>query len=180
MHHPDRPFGRDAVEIGAAHAPRAEIDRVESPADDRLRRIGERLLGLAQAFDDRLDRGHARPDAAIRVHAVVIADVDVGPHRAFEQVAVALDQAGHQHLVGEARVEPVRAPAGEVVEAAGAEDAAVAYRDVRRLGAGRVHREDALRAVDRDHAALRCEADESSQRPPRGIGLPAEHRARLR
>ncbi len=66
-------------------------------------------------------------------------------------MAVAFDEPGHQHLVGEAAIEPMLAPAGELRQAAGADDKTVAHGDMGRQRPRRIHGEDLAGLVDRDH-----------------------------
>ena len=105
----DRPGRARAVEVLHGHALAAEVDRVEAPGDQRL---GVRLafgghprVDLGQPRDHRVHRAQAAPDLARRVAAIEPAEIGAVPHAAFLQVAVAFDQPGHQHLVGEALVE---------------------------------------------------------------------------
>jgi hypothetical protein len=60
-------------------------------------------------------------------------------------VGVALDEAGRQHVVGEASLDPVRPPSGQFVQAARAEDAAAAHGDMGGGGAARIEGDDAAR-----------------------------------
>ena len=70
-----------------------------------------------------------------------------------------LDKARHNDLVRETIIELVVAPPREILERAGAEHAAVAHRDVGRLGAAGVHGEDPARGVDGDrHRGPSCTA----------------------
>ena len=69
-------------------------------------------------------------------------------------MAVAFDQARHQHLAGEALVQPVVAPAGQFLKRAGAENAAVAHRHMGGVRTGRVHGDDPGCRIDRGGYAL--------------------------
>ena len=69
----------------------------------------------------------------VGVGPVVEADVGFVPPAPLAAVAVALHEARQDDLVREAVVDLVRSPARELLEGAGAEDPAVADRDVARL-----------------------------------------------
>ncbi|MNE45346.1 hypothetical protein D3C80_1396260 [compost metagenome] len=142
MQHHHRARGRDLVQLLHRHARGAEVDGVEPPGKQRLVGVGELGLGFAQARDQGFEALQAGPQAAVRAAPVVIAGVDEIPHAAFEQVGVAFDQPGHQHLVGKAGVERGRAPALQLLGAAHAEDAAFAHGHMGRFGLHGVHGDD--------------------------------------
>ena len=152
--HADRASGGGAVEIMARAAALAVIDRVESPAGDRLRRIFESVAGGFQSRHRRIDRIRAGPCAPVRVGAVKVPDIDIAPIGAFRRVAVAFDQPGHEDFVREPGVERIRAPPFEFVNRSGPEDASVPDRDVSRLRPGGIHREDAPGGVDDSHREI--------------------------
>ena len=94
-------------------------------------------------------------------------DVGLVPAAALAAVAVALREARHDHLVGEPIIDGVRSPARELLEGAGAEDPAVADRDVARHGPAHVHGDDLAGGVDGEHgqqASSRTYALESCRR----------------
>ena len=88
-------------------------------------------------------------------------------------MTVAFDQARHQHLVREALVEAVVAPAGQFLQRAGAEDAAVPHRHMGGVRPGRVHGDDPGRRINGGgHAAgsLRAGIAEAGQAAAVRIG----------
>ena len=153
MGHRDRALCADAIEVVPVATAFAEIDRVEAPADQRLGRAAQMRLGLAQPLDHRLDRAGARPDATIRVAAIVKAAIDIAPVDALAEMAVAFDKARQDHLVAEALIEIEAAPTPEFIKGAGAQDAAIAHRDMGGVGAGRIHGDDAAGGVDDGHGS---------------------------
>ena len=152
VQHPDGALGRDLVQIVPVDAPAAIVDRVQRPAGERRGRRLDPVGGLAQPRHDFVDRFEAGPDRAFRVHPVEIAAIDIGPERAFHRVAVALHQAGHQHLVGEPLVQRIGAPPRKLVQRAGADNAAVAHRDMACVRPGGIHGDDLARGIDDGHA----------------------------
>ena len=151
--HRDRTLCTDAVEVVPVATALSEIDRIEAPADQWLGRARQMRLSLAQSLDHRLDRSGARPDAAIRITAVMKAAVDIAPVDALTDMAVALDETRHDHLVAEALIEIEATPAPEFIEGAGAKDAPVTHRDMGGVGAGRIHGDDAAGGVDDCHGS---------------------------
>ena len=151
MHDEDRARGGDAVEIPGVHPASVEEQRVETPRQQRLVGVGQRALGLLHPADDLVDGRKPGVDHAVGRHPIVEADVDLVPSAAFATVAVAFDQAGHDDLVREAVVDLVRSPARELFERSGAEDPAVANRDVARNGTADVHGDDLAGGVDGEH-----------------------------
>ena len=151
MHDADRPRRRDPVEILPRHAPVVEVDGIERPSRQRLLRIGQRGIGLAQTSNDFLDRLHAGPDHTVGIGAIEVSAIDEPPLHALGHMAVALHQTRHQDLVRKASIELVFAPSGQFVEAAGAEDRAVAHRDMGRERPARIHRDDFAGLVDGGH-----------------------------
>ena len=123
VHHPDRPFRRNPVEVLPRDAPVAVIDRIERPAGERLRRIIERGIRLRQPRNDLIDRLRALPGFAIGIGAVEVAAIREAPLHALGNMAVPFDETRHQDLVRELRIERVLAPAFEFGERAGAENA---------------------------------------------------------
>ena len=148
VEHADRALGRYLVEVVPVRPPAAIVDRVQRPAGERRGRVIQLVGGLAQPLDRGVDGLEAGPDRAFGVHAVEEAAIDIGPERAFHDMAVAFDQTRHQHLAGEALVQPVVAPAGQLVERAGAENAAVAHRHMGGVRPGRVHGDDLAGGID--------------------------------
>ena len=149
----DRALRAHAVEVMPVAASLAEIDRVKAPADQRLGRTAQMRLGLAQPLDHRVDRAGARPDAAIRIAAIMKAAIDIAPVDALGDMAVAFDETRQDHLVAEALIEIEAAPSLEFIECAGAQDAAIAHRDMGGVGAGRIHGDDAAGGVDDRHGS---------------------------
>ena len=150
----DGPLRRNPVDIGQNHASAAEIDRVETPGEQRGA-LGQSLLVRLQCRHHLVDALQAGRRLAVRARAVEVADIGELPNAALEGVAVALDKAGQDNLVGEARVELDLAPAPEFLERARTEDAAVAHRHVRGEGTVGIHRDDAAGRIDGDaHAAF--------------------------
>ena len=99
----------DTVEVMPADPLGAKVDRVKAPAQQRA--VGLSGAGAAQLADHRLQRLAARPVAAIRIPQVKIAAIGVAPQAARHQVGMGFDQPGHQHLVGKAVIDLMRAPA---------------------------------------------------------------------
>ncbi len=167
VQHPDRPRRRDAIEVGPGDAPGREIDRVERPPRERRAAVAELCLGLGEPRQNVIDRRHARPVCAVGRHAVEIAAIDVAPEHAFHDVAMPLDEARHQDFVGEAAVDLVLAPTCQLAKIAGAEDAAVAYGDMSRIGSRGVHRDDLARFVNGEHRVVPSPIDRPCRKPGR-------------
>ena len=148
VHHHHRTGRRHPVEVGGHHAPPVEEDGVEAPAHRRPIRVGNPGFRRAEPLHDVVDALEPLVDDTVRRGPIEEAEIGVFPRRAFPGVAVPLDESRHDDLVGEAVIELVVAPSREFLERAGAEHAAVAHRDVGRLGAAGVHGEDLARAVD--------------------------------
>ncbi|MNT08052.1 hypothetical protein D3C72_1427800 [compost metagenome] len=145
MHHHHRPRRRYPIQLAHRQPRRAEVDGIETPRQQRRAGVLQLAGGIGKARDDFLQRAQPAPEPAIGIAAVEVADVDRVPHRAFHQVAVAFDHAGHQDLVAEGvdhhRVGPWR----HLRRAADRKDLAVAYRDMGRFRLRRFHREDLAR-----------------------------------
>ena len=153
VQHPDGAVGRDLVQIVPADAPAAIVDRVQRPSGERRGRVVQPGGGRAQPLDYLVDRFEARPHRPLRIHSVEEAAIDIGPEGALHRMAVAFDQAGHQHLVGEPLVQRIGAPPRQFVQRARADDAAVAHRDMACVRPGRIHGDDLARGIDDGHAS---------------------------
>ena len=143
-----------AVQVLDRHALAAKVNRIEAPGNQRLGgtvavRAHLRVNG-GEPVDHRFHRAQAAPDLALRVAPVKPAQVVHVPHAAFLEVAVAFYQAGHEHLVGKARVQRVRPPLRQRGQVAHAQNAPVTHRHVRGLRLHRVHGDDVAGGVDGD------------------------------
>ena len=87
-----------------------------------------------------------------RVAAIVEADIMVLPDAAFHGVAMAFDQAGHQHFVGESFIQDVVPPAAQVLQLTGTENHAGTDRDMTCRRPPGIHGDDVSRPVDGDVA----------------------------
>ena len=158
VHQEHRAGRRHPVQVRRDHAAAAEEDGIEPPTHRRLVRVGETALGSPKSVHDLVDALESTVDDAVRRGPIEVAEIGVLPRAAFPGVAVPLDEARNDHLVGESVVDLVCPPSGQVVQRAGAQNPAVANRDVGRLRAAAVHREDLARCVDgRRHRGISCE-----------------------
>lgn len=148
VHYQHGAGGGDPVQIRGQHAPAAEEDGIEAPAQHGLLRIGQPVPGLGQALYHGVDARKTRVHHPIRRHALVEADVRILPRTAFPAMTVAFHQAGHDDLVGEAIVHLMGAPARQLLEGAGAEHVALTHRHVTRTRPARVHGDDGAGRVD--------------------------------
>ena len=137
MHHHDRPGDRDPVEVLSRELVVADMQGIEAPGEQRRFGVGHGGLGLAQPGDDGVDIGKPLDQLAFRRTAVERADIGRRPDHALHDMAVALDKAGQQDLVGEAVIDLGIDAAADLVQAADRDDAAVAHRD---MGGGRPRR----------------------------------------
>ena len=103
MEQDHRPRGRDPVQI-PAHRLVGEVDGIVAPREQRCIGVLERALELDQARDQRGARAATRDPLAVRMPALVKTDIGQSPDHALGRVGVALDEAGHDHEVGEALV----------------------------------------------------------------------------
>ena len=154
MQQENRARRRHLVEVVAGNGCNRIVERgVYAPGDQRSRTILEGRLDFLQAAHQ---VGHvvdalaqpARWVAAVHRPGIL----RLCPQESFEQVGMALDEAGHQHAVIEAFVQRVRSPGSAVVEIADLDDDAVTYRDMRRLIDGGIHGDDLARAEDGDRS----------------------------
>ena len=147
----DRAGRRHPVEVGGDHPPPTEEEGVEPPGEQRLVGVGERPLRLLEPSDHLVDGLEPGVHHPVGIRPVVEADVGLVPAGPLAAVAVAFHQARQDDLVREAIVDLVRAPARELLDGPGAEDPAVAHRDVARLRPANVHGDDLAGGIDGDH-----------------------------
>lgn len=87
----------------------------------------------------------------VRRHAVMESDVSLVPAAAFAAVAMSFHQARNDDFVRETIIDFVRAPPSELIERSGAENPAVADRDMADFGPANVHGDDPAGGVDGEH-----------------------------
>ena len=138
-----------------------EVDRIETPRDQRARGIFELALVLGQTIEHRVDARTPCPQVALRVLAVEETDIRELPHATGHDMGMCFDKSWHEYLVGERVVHRVLAPAGEFFYRANSQHPSVSHSH--RFGErnGGVHRDDASCRIDRGcHGASltrRCE-----------------------
>jgi len=144
----DGPRGGDTVQLAHRQPAAAKEDGIEPPGQQRGLRVGQGTLGLGQAGQHGVQRAQAGPQPPVGIAAVKVAQVDRIPHGAFHQVAVGLDQAGHEHLAAQVVDSLGIGPGGHVGLPAHRQHRAVPHGHMGGLWLGRVHGEDGARRED--------------------------------
>ncbi len=148
MQDDDGPRGGDTVQLAHRQPAAAEEDGIEAPGQQRGLRIGQGTLGLGQARQHGVQRAQAGPQAALGIAPIEVAQVHGLPHGAFHQVAVRLDQAGHEDLAVQVVDAFGLGPGSHVGLLANGQDAAALHGHMGGLRLGRVHGEDGARHKD--------------------------------